>query len=125
MVSGMSKAFVSLERILSARGEAVNVAKGVVDGSKGLFVGVRQVVALLPELGVDDHDEVFSCLLDVAAEIEDLPIGVDRTVWPRKLLAEADQEIANAKRLYRNDLLVAFRGLIQRFAADRRSSPEA
>ena len=76
-------------------------------------------------LGVDDHDEVFSCLLDVAAEIEDLPIGVDRTVWPPKLLAEADQEITNAKRLYRNDLLVAFRGLIQRFAADRRSSPEA
>jgi hypothetical protein len=113
----MSDAFVPLERVQAARAEAVRVAKRVVAGSKDLFIGLREVVALWPELDVDDEDEGIACLLDVAAEIDDLPIGVERTVWPRKLLAEAEREITNAKRLYRDDLVAAFRRLIQSLAA--------
>ena len=118
----MSDEFVPLERVREARAAAVSVAKVVVAGSKDIFVGLREIVALWPELDLDDDEDV-ECLLDVAAEIDDLPIGVERTVWPRKLLVELDEEIANAKRLYRDGLLAAFRRLIQRFATDRRSSP--
>jgi len=92
----MSDPFVPLEQVRAARAEAVRVAKDVVAGSKDIFIGLREVLALWPELDVDEEAPGLSCLLDVAAEIEDLPIGVERGVWPRKLLAEADRGAANA-----------------------------
>jgi hypothetical protein len=104
----------------AVRAEAVRIAKNIVAGSKDVLLGLRELVPLLERMGITDADEDFANLFAVESEIEDLPLGHERRVWPREMWSEIDSEIANTKRLYRQPLLAECRRLIQRLAEERK-----
>ncbi len=94
---------------------AARIAKEILANKKDLLIGVRELVPLLRVLGWSD-DEDFDNIFSVEAEIDDLPLGHERAIWPRRMWAEIDLEIVNTKKLYRKPLLAEFRRLLQRLA---------
>ena len=94
---------------------ARQVAKDILNARKDLLIGVRELTPLLHELGWADDDD-FDTMFTVESEIDDLPLGHERTVWPRKMWPEIDRELAHTKKMYRKPLLAECQRLLQRLA---------
>ena len=95
--------------------QAVHLAKDIIAGRRELLIGVRDLVPLLHALSLADEGD-FETLLSVEGEIDDLPLGHERNIWPRKMWPEIDHELIRVKKQYRKPILAECNRLLQRLA---------
>jgi len=94
---------------------ARQIARDILNARKDLLIGIRELTPLLHQLGWAADDD-FDTMFTVEAEIDDLPLGHERTVWPRKMWPEIDRELTHTKKRYRRALLAECQRLLQRLA---------
>lgn len=101
-----------------SQAEAVRKARAIVEGELGILEGCIPLASLahdvVPDWRTDPDFVVFGA---VASDVDDLPFGAVRAQWSREALAEADQEIARYTQLSKDQVLVACRNIIRRFAS--------
>lgn len=98
--------------------EAVRNARAIVEGELGILEGCIPLASLAHEVVSDWRtDPDFVVIGAVASEVDNLPFGAVRAQWSPAALAKADQEIARYTRLSKDQVLVACRNIISRFAS--------
>lgn len=96
------------------RGQIVAICEAVLAEEIGVIAGSRR----LNRLGLDLYgarDPDFITFAGVDSETDHLPVDAERANWSAEALERKDAEIAQAQKLYQEDVFLACRKLIERF----------
>ena len=100
-----------------AEARIVSVAKGMLSGEIDIVEGCRLISALQGD--VNDRDEsLFTPMIAVASETEDVPLGKLRLLWDKAALAKIDLRNNAYLDRVRGEIMVTCKRLIQKYAAD-------
>jgi hypothetical protein len=103
-----------------AREKALNAARAILKGDLGIIEGARLISTLAPDLVADwKVDPDFLVLAALDSETDDLPVGKQRKLWEAKALAERDAIVSRMEAEARQNVEVACRNILRRFAADQ------
>jgi hypothetical protein len=97
------------------QGKIVAICEAVLAEEIGIIAASRHLSALGSEL-LDGHDEDFRTFDAVDSETDHLPVNIERRNWSTEALKQKDVEIAETEALYRNNVIMACRKLVERFA---------
>ena len=96
------------------RGQIVAICESVLAEEIGVIAGSRRLNHLGLQLN-GAHDPDFITFVAVDSETDHLPVDSERANWSTEALARKDTEIAQAEKLYEEDVFLACRKLIERF----------
>jgi hypothetical protein len=97
------------------RGKIVAICEATLGEEIGIIAASRRLSALGLEL-FDGHHEDFITFRGVDSETDHLPVDIERKNWSAEALKRKDEEIAEAEALYKGDVNVACKKLIEQFA---------
>lgn len=82
--------------VLSCRQQAVELATGVLDGTKNVLEACHELAALRWEVEVGQWDEDFTRFAGISSETDALPVGRVRELWSIAALARLEPDIQSA-----------------------------
>jgi len=96
------------------RGQIVAICESILAEEIGVIAGSRRLSRLgLHFYGARDKD--FITFDGVATETDHLPVDSERANWSPEALERKDREIAQAEKIYKEDVLSACRKLLEKF----------
>jgi hypothetical protein len=102
------------DHLRERREQVVMLCQHIIAGRLDMISGVRELRAILPEIGVDDLDDDFIVFVAFDSDTLDLPAGIVRARWHPRALESKDKEAAELEALYKTEVVAACNKLIER-----------
>ncbi|WP_378115055.1 DUF2489 domain-containing protein [Cellvibrio fontiphilus] len=103
------------EYIQKQRCRAVELARGMLDGSIDYLEGAVELSSLRFEVGLSENDSDFFAFTAVASEVDHLPLGAARQYWSQEALNEHELEIEQSIHWAKEFSLSNCKSIIERF----------
>lgn len=105
------------EYVLYQRKRAVEVAKGMIEGSIHYLEGACELASLRFEVGLPEDDKDFLAFTGVSSETDHLPLGTARQYWSVEALARHEPEIQKSIEWAKGVSLAECKSIVSRFNA--------
>lgn len=105
------------EYIQKQRSRAVELARGMIEGSIHYLGGAIELSSLRFELGLPENDSDFLAFAAVASEVDHLPLGATRQYWSQEALNKHESEIEQSINWAKEFSLSNCKSILERFSA--------
>ena len=105
------------EYVQLKRNRAVEVARGMIEGTIDYLEGAIELSSLRHEVYLPSDDKDFLAFTGVASEIDHLPIGAQRQHWSEKALERHEPDIQRAIKWAKEVSLPECKSIVERFNA--------
>ena len=105
------------EYLAMNRKRAVEIARGMINGSVNYLEGAIELSSLRFEVGLPEGDQDFLAFTGVSSETDHLPIGAPRQYWSQEALDRLEPEIQKSIKWAKEVSLSECKSIIARFNA--------
>lgn len=105
------------EYVQKQRKRAIEIARGMIDGSIQYLEGAIELSALRFEVGLPEDDKDFLAFTGVSSETDHLPIGSVRQYWSQEALERHEPEIQQSIKWAKEVSLSECKSIVARFSA--------